>query len=565
MRQAGQFDWVDFYKEFSFKLVSYKEKRAELIQKVKAIYQMTGISMPTLDKDNNIMDIDPFTIFGLFNKGLKNENRIKILTAIAELFELSHDIPTSFDSIPVLMNQNATYYLFYTDRGDSDIDDLWELFVTALAYSENSTSENKDHFSRYFDKVINRKNNNNAKITMGLYWIASNSFLNIDEPNKDYIYESGKLPLELVHKLPRIHSKISASDYFSIVESLKNYLESPQSELKNFNELSFAAWKYSEQVKKEKQAKKEVSESSAPRYDLPSEDTKKFEKGDTSYAREDFLKEVFVSAEDYDRLATILRLKKNIILEGAPGVGKTFTADRLAYSLMGEKAIDRVKMVQFHQSYSYEDFIMGFRPSASGFELRKGPFYQFCKQAEGDESNDYFFIIDEINRGNLSKIFGELFMLIEMDKRGRDLKLLYSDEQFSIPENLYIIGMMNTADRSLAMLDFALRRRFAFFELKPGFDSDGFKEYQSHLKNEKFDALINTVKHLNEIIASDESLGEGFCIGHSYFCNLIPNSIDQQVLSSIVEYELIPLLKEYWFDEPSLIKEWSGNLRSAIK
>lgn len=565
MRQAGQFDWVDFYKEFAFKLVSYKEKRAELIQKVKAIYQMTGISMPTLDKDNNIMDIDPFTIFGLFNKGLKNENRIKILTAIAELFELSHDIPTSFDSIPVLMNQNATYYLFYTDRGDSDIDDLWELFVTALAYSENSTSENKDHFSRYFDKVINRKNNNNAKITMGLYWIASNSFLNIDEPNKDYIYESGKLPLELVHKLPRIHSKISASDYFSIVESLKNYLESPQSELKNFNELSFAAWKYSEQVKKEKQAKKEVSESSAPRYDLPSEDTKKFEKGDTSYAREDFLKEVFVSAEDYDRLATILRLKKNIILEGAPGVGKTFTADRLAYSLMGEKAIDRVKMVQFHQSYSYEDFIMGFRPSASGFELRKGPFYQFCKQAEGDESNDYFFIIDEINRGNLSKIFGELFMLIEMDKRGRDLKLLYSDEQFSIPENLYIIGMMNTADRSLAMLDFALRRRFAFFELKPGFDSDGFKEYQSHLKNEKFDALINTVKHLNEIIASDESLGEGFCIGHSYFCNLIPNSIDQQVLSSIVEYELIPLLKEYWFDEPSLIKEWSGNLRSAIK
>ena len=565
MEQAGQFDWVDFYKEFAFKLVSYKKKRAELIQKVKAIYQMTGISMPTLDKDNNIMDIDPFTIFGLFNKGLKNENRIKILTAIAELFELSHDIPTSFDGIPVLINQNATYYLFYTDRGDSDIDDLWELFVTALAYSEDPSSENKEIFSGYFNKVINRKNNGNAKITMGLYWIASNSFLNIDEPNKKYIYKSGKLPLELVHKLPRIHSKISASNYFSIVESLKNYLDSPQSELKNFNELSFAAWKYSKPVEKEEQVKNEISESSAPGYNLSSEDTNESEKVDTSYTREDFLKEVFVSAEDYHRLATILRLKKNIILEGAPGVGKTFIADRLAYSLMGEKAIDRVKMVQFHQSYSYEDFIMGFRPSASGFELRKGPFYQFCKQAEGDESNDYFFIIDEINRGNLSKIFGELFMLIEIDKRGRNLQLLYSDEQFSIPENLYIIGMMNTADRSLAMLDFALRRRFAFFELKPGFDSDGFKDYQSNLQNDQFDTLLNTVKHLNEIIASDESLGEGFCIGHSYFCNLTPNSIDQQVLSSIVEYELIPLLKEYWFDEPSLVREWSSNLRSAIK
>ena len=565
MEQVGQFDWVDFYKEFAFKLVTYKEKRAELIQKVKAIYQMTGISMPTLDKDNNIMDIDPFTIFGLFNKGLKNENRIKILTAIAELFELSHDIPTSFDSIPVLNAQNATYYLFYADRGDSDIDDLWELFVAALVYSEDTSSENKEILSGYFDKVINRKNNGNAKITMGLYWIAPNSFLNLDSRNRWYIYESGKLPLELVHKLPRIHSKISASDYFSIVESLKDYLDSPQSELKNFKELSFEAWKYSEQVNKEEQAKKEVSESSAPRYDLPSEDTNESEKVVTSYTREDFLKEVFVSAEGYDRLATILRLKKNIILEGAPGVGKTFIADRLAYSLMGEKAIDRVKMVQFHQSYSYEDFIMGFRPSASGFELRKGPFYQFCKQAEGDESNDYFFIIDEINRGNLSKIFGELFMLIEIDKRGRNLQLLYSDEQFSIPENLYIIGMMNTADRSLAMLDFALRRRFAFFELKPGFDSDGFKDYQSNLQNDQFDTLLNTVKHLNEIIASDESLGEGFCIGHSYFCNLTPNSIDQQVLSSIVEYELIPLLKEYWFDEPSLVREWSSNLRSAIK
>ena len=153
MGQAGQFDWVDFYKEFAFKLVSYKEKKAELIQKVKAIYQMTGISMPTLDKDNNIIDIDPFTIFGLFNKGLKDENRIKILTAIAELFELSHDVPTSFDSIPVLNTQNATYYLFYADRGDSDIDDLWELFIAALAYSEDPSSENKEIFSGYFNKV----------------------------------------------------------------------------------------------------------------------------------------------------------------------------------------------------------------------------------------------------------------------------------------------------------------------------------------------------------------------------------------------------------------------------
>ena len=272
-----------------------------------------------------------------------------------------------------------------------------------------------------------------------------------------------------------------------------------------------------------------------------------------------------MSEEEYERLSSILRYKKNIILQGAPGVGKTYTAKRLAYSLMGERNSERVMMIQFHQSYSYEDFIMGYRPTDNGFKLKNGAFYNFCKKAEGDEDNDYYFIIDEINRGNLSKIFGELFMLLENDKRGASLQLIYSDEKFSIPKNLYIIGMMNTADRSLAMLDYALRRRFAFFELKPGFETDGFKKYQDEINNEKFDKLINCIKNLNDIISTDDSLGEGFCIGHSYFCNFSAEFITDDILSSIVEYELIPLLKEYWFDEPSLVKEWSKNLRSAIQ
>ena len=233
--------------------------------------------------------------------------------------------------------------------------------------------------------------------------------------------------------------------------------------------------------------------------------------------------------------------------------------------MMGVKDVERVMMVQFHQSYSYEDFIMGFRPSATGFELKKGAFYNFCKKAEIDSDNEYFFIIDEINRGNLSKIFGELFMLIENDKRGNALQLLYSDEKFAVPKNVYIIGMMNTADRSLAMLDYALRRRFAFFDIKPGFETPGFREYRMALDNEKFNRLISCVENLNGVIASDESLGEGFCIGHSYFCNLQPETINDDLLYGVVEYELIPLLKEYWFDETTKVKDWSENLRSAIK
>lgn len=285
----------------------------------------------------------------------------------------------------------------------------------------------------------------------------------------------------------------------------------------------------------------------------------------TEYSVEDFLSEVYMNRVRYDAIVGLLRAKKNVILQGAPGVGKTFTAKRLAYSMMGVKDASRVMMVQFHQSYSYEDFIEGYRPSGGGFELVKGAFYSFCKKAADDEENEYFFVIDEINRGNLSKIFGELFMLIENDKRGYKLQLLYSREFFYVPCNVHIIGMMNTADRSLAMLDYALRRRFAFVELRPSFESDGFRDYCEGLGNPRFEALVDKVKSLNREIAEDESLGEGFCIGHSYFCNMKPETCTAAALASIVKYELIPMLKEYWFDEPDNVEEWARKLLEAAR
>ena len=281
------------------------------------------------------------------------------------------------------------------------------------------------------------------------------------------------------------------------------------------------------------------------------------------YTKEDFLSEVYLDEHEYDRLVSLMRNKKNVILQGAPGVGKTFAAKRLAYSIMGMKDTSRVELIQFHQSYSYEDFIMGFRPSETGFELRTGSFYEFCKKAEEDNDRDYFFIIDEINRGNLSKIFGELFMLLEADKRGASLKLLYSDEQFCIPPNVYLLGMMNTADRSLALLDYALRRRFAFYEMEPGFGSQGFREYRHSLESQEFDSLIRCVQQLNAEIESDESLGRGFRIGHSYFCGL--DSVEPGRLEEIVEYELVPLIQEYWFDEPGKVSDWTARLQDSIK
>lgn len=169
------------------------------------------------------------------------------------------------------------------------------------------------------------------------------------------------------------------------------------------------------------------------------------------YTQENFLNEVYMSEEDYTKLRLLLQNKKNIILQGAPGVGKTFSAKRLAYSMMGDIDESRIEFIQFHQNYSYEDFMMGYRPNEDGgFELKKGVFYNFCKRAQSNPDKDYYFIIDEINRGNLSKIFGELLMLIEKDYRDTEIKLAYNGEMFCVPSNLYIIGMMNTADRSLA-------------------------------------------------------------------------------------------------------------------
>ena len=720
----NQFTWVQFYKEFANKLLAYKNNREELIDKVKSIFTETEINMPTLEKDNNIVDIDPFTVFGLFNKSSMREmNRVKILSAVKKIFDVDAELPTSFESIPVLNNQNATFYYFIGDRGENDIDDLWSLFETAIQYASSPTAENRELLSKYFDLVINRKGNGNSKITMGLYWIAPNAFLNLDSRNEWYIYESGKIADEVTDSLPKVEAKISSKVYFEIVERLRDYLKSDLSDLKDFKELSFEAWKYSsevnEKIKEQKKEKAALEQKGAGLADddvetthywiySPGDKASKWDEfyergvmglgwceiGDYSqysskeemktamkenidpsksymnaahatwqflqvmkpgdivfakkgmhtviakgvvtsdyiydttdsvfpnirkvnwinvgerqhpgqavmktltditaytdyvsqlnalyedeaddvsepdeivypeYSPENFLEEVYMDGESYDTLVELIRVKKNVILQGAPGVGKTFAAKRLAYSMMGCKDQNRVMMVQFHQSYTYEDFIEGFRPSSvgDGFEIKKGSFYNFCKKAADDLDNEYFFIIDEINRGNLSKIFGELFMLIESDKRGNALQLLYSDEKFFVPANVNIIGMMNTADRSLAMLDYALRRRFAFFEIKPGFDSDGFKKYRMNLNNEKFNRLIECVQSLNEVIKADDSLGEGFCIGHSYFCNL--KTITDKALSNIVEYEMVPLLKEYWYDEQTKVNDWTDRLRSSIK
>lgn len=231
-----------------------------------------------------------------------------------------------------------------------------------------------------------------------------------------------------------------------------------------------------------------------------------------------------------------------------------------------EKFLSEVYMtefVQFHQNYSYEDFMMGYKPVEDGFELKYGIFYRFCQKAANHPDKDYFFIIDEINRGNMSKIFGELLMLIEADYRDKKATLAYNGLGFSVPMRLHIIGMMNTADRSLAMIDYALRRRFSFFDMDPGFDSGGFKKYQDALANDTFNTLIDKIRELNREIKLDKSLGKGFCIGHSYFCNA--EECTDEWMKDVVDFDILPMLNEYWFDDTNKVQRWENLLKGVFQ
>ncbi len=698
-------EWTDFYIEFADKLLQYKDNRRKLINKIQNVFNELGMTLPTLERDEEgrdiiPFDIDPFTVFALFNKQISYENRVNILNQIKKEFNLNNNVPNSFHGIATVNNLKAAFFLFSENRGENDINNLWELFEIALNYSNDNNGE----FISAFNNVLTQQGIR-WNITMGLNWIRPFTFINLDTNSRNLLSSHEMFSKEFRDKINSLKTPPGGAEYLQICKEVKNSLNN--SNVDNFPELSHMAYVLKRDNQDDDSSGKGIGDGDVKttKYwlisagsesiwwedfykngevgigfsgtgDLNQYKTKEeikfkfqeifndnsshkndahacwqfvhdmqigdiifvkngtseiigrgivesgyeyntknsfhnirkvdwthkgnwtYEKGNLitktlteitnfpdlvnelvelvddggivipdypEYNLDKFLDEVYIDEKDYIILINLLKNKKNLIVEGAPGVGKTFMAKRLAYSIMGVKDSNRVMMVQFHQSYSYEDFVMGYRPSKEGFELREGSFYQFCKDAEEDSENDYFFIIDEINRGNLSKIFGELFMLIENDKRGEKnkIRLLYSNEFFFIPKNVYIIGLMNTADRSLAMIDYALRRRFAFFDLKPGFDSNGFKSYQYELENDKFNNLIEVMKELNQDIKDDESLGEGFRIGHSYLCNIKAEDVDEK-LHYIVEYELIPLLKEYWFDETDKVDDWSYRLRSVI-
>ena len=282
----------------------------------------------------------------------------------------------------------------------------------------------------------------------------------------------------------------------------------------------------------------------------------------------------FLDRATLESMLQSLQAKRNVILQGPPGTGKTWLAKKLAYALIGQRDEDKVRQIQFHPNLSYEDFVRGWRPQSDGtLGLVDGPFLQLAEVARQDPNGTYVMVIEEINRGNPASIFGELLTLLEADKRTSDdaLTLAYqhaAGEPFHIPPNLYVIGTMNLADRSLALVDFALRRRFAFFDLEPAIN-DTWREWvqrQCEVPAAFLSDISRRIGALNDQIAEDPNLGRQFRIGHSFVVPKPgePIAVPEEWFMQVVEAEIAPLLREYWFNDPDKADEARSQLLSGL-
>jgi len=692
------FIWNEIYEEFATKLLEYKNDRKNLISKLQNVYEEIDMKLSKMESNGEILDIDPFTIFGLFNKGITDDNRKRILGEIAKQFNLKNKVPFSFEGIPLVNNLRSTFFNFAEERGENDINNLWEVFESAIRYADNPTQGNKLKIESTYNNVIKQKGIQ-WNITMGLYWIRPNTYINLDSKNREFIIKQKILPEQFIKEVNQFKNVPNGEQYIQLCDLLLEKIKDGQYGYRDFKELSFIAYE------------RNMSVDTVTQHNTQNTD-----------------------------------IAKNTILYGPPGTGKTYNTVMYAVAIIENKKLEEIKkenytevidrynkykedglieFTTFHQSYGYEEFIEGIKPVIHSdeedetdiqYEVVPGLFKKFCDIAgkpilrkekcdiginesptiwkislEGSGENstrtecmknehirigydeygreitnlfkgvagrhilNYFindmsigdivmscydcntvdaigvvtgeyewhneypeykrlrkvnwivkgikeniikinngsrlsnptvyklrmdlsdvmeiiekyskntieveekkknhvFIIDEINRGNISKIFGELITLIEPTKRigqteGQKVRLPYSQKLFGVPNNVYLIGTMNTADRSIATIDTALRRRFNFKEMLPDEEVlDGIYVEDVSIK----DIFIKMNKRITVLFDREHTLG------HAYFLPL-KDAPTIETLANIFENSIIPLLQEYFYEDYEKIRMVLGD------
>ena len=564
MTSTASTGWASFYQAIADALLRYRHNRSPLVEAISDIADRRR-ELPFAINDQfpdgstgPLQDICPFTTIGLFNRRLTDANRGAIadeLTQFLGVAEPTLKLSTDDDGIPLLNNQRSWFFHYARRRRDGHIDRLWQVFADAIAFADRRFDPSD--FISSFD-AAEAQPLVAYNLTMGLYWARPWWYVPLDRNSRRYI--TNRLRVQLPRTVP------SGALYVALCNQLEERFKESDFPVHSFPELSWAAYQPDRSIPTPTQYPPSPPRELSPepiRVRVP------------DYSIEDILTDgCFLDRNTLDAMLQRLQTKQNLILQGPPGTGKTWLAKKLAYALIGRKDDHRVRPMQFHPNLSYEDFVRGWRPQGNGqLALVDWPFLQVVEDARKDLDNDYVMVIEEINRGNPASIFGEMLTLLESDKRKPEeaLALAYrleSSERVYIPPNVYVIGTMNLADRSLATVDLALRRRFAFFDLEPMLN-DIWRDwaYQRCNTNGSFvDDIKERITPLNEQVAADRNLGRQFRIGHSFVTPGPKEIIDEPAewFAQIVETEIVPLLHEYWFDQPDKVSDARSQLLSGL-
>jgi 5-methylcytosine-specific restriction protein B len=505
---------------------------------------------------------------GTFNRGMTDANRKLIAAELAKLLGVTVPVPATFEGIPVLNNQRSWFFRYADKRGAGDIDALWRVFAAAQALVEDDGPGTRDEFIEAYDGATHVWGVA-WNLSTGLYWAAPWEFPTLDSQSRHYIQKRLGVPITT----PAPQAPCDAATYLQLADDLRTRFAEDDYPVHSFPELSLASWQF-------KDATPAPQEDDVTP-DMPREDAGEERAAEVvqsqapivPYSLADITRDgCFMSEPELEQLLDRLRTKKNLILQGPPGTGKTWLAKRLAFALMGQKDESKVRAVQFHPNLSYEDFVRGWRPTGEGkLTLADGVFMEAIKAAKKEPAAKFVVVIEEINRGNPAQVFGELLTLLEAGKRtpSEALELCYPDADgvrrpVHIPENLHVIGTMNIADRSLALVDLALRRRFAFVGLEPRLGPAWRNWVVSACGADE--ALASDIERrmaeLNEQIAADARLGKQFRIGHSYVTPVhrLDAGSTRRWFQQVVDTEIGPLLEEYWFDSPEEARQATARL-----